>query len=63
MVLIDTTNENVFQHFKDVLAPAQYAEFEASTLDQSEPGSSLIVAVNPLMLKHRKLPRARQEPQ
>ena len=36
MVLIDTTNENVWQHFKEVLTPAQWATFEASTVDSSE---------------------------
>lgn len=36
MVLIDTTNENVWQHFKNVLTPAQWATFEAGTLDDSE---------------------------
>lgn len=36
MVLIDTTNENVWHHFQEALTPAQYRAFEASTLDNSE---------------------------
>lgn len=36
MVLIDTTNENIWHHFQDALTPAQYRDFEASTLDNSE---------------------------
>jgi pimeloyl-ACP methyl ester carboxylesterase len=36
MVLIDTTNENVWHDFQGVLTPAQYRAFEASTLDNAE---------------------------
>ena len=36
MVLIDTTNEYIWQHFKDNLTPAQWALFEASNLNNSE---------------------------
>lgn len=36
MVLIDTTNENVWHHFQDALTPEQYRAFEASTLDNAE---------------------------
>ncbi|MET0475147.1 MAG: alpha/beta hydrolase [Mycobacterium sp.] len=36
MVLIDTTNENVWRDFKAVLTPAQYATFEAGTVDDGE---------------------------
>lgn len=36
MVLIDTTQEYVWQHFKEVLPPASWAQFEASTLDNAE---------------------------
>ena len=36
MVLIDTTNENVWRDFETVLTPAQYAAFEAATLDDDE---------------------------
>jgi pimeloyl-ACP methyl ester carboxylesterase len=36
MVLIDTTNENVWRDFEKVLTPAQYASFEASNLDSTE---------------------------
>lgn len=36
MVLIDTTNENIWRDFKADLTPAQYAKFEASQEDNSE---------------------------
>jgi pimeloyl-ACP methyl ester carboxylesterase len=36
MVLIDSTNENVWQQFKAVMTAEQWARFEASTLDNSE---------------------------
>jgi pimeloyl-ACP methyl ester carboxylesterase len=36
MVLIDTTNENVWRDFKEVLTPAQYAKFEEGTVDNGE---------------------------
>ncbi|MCV7229382.1 alpha/beta hydrolase [Mycolicibacterium komossense] len=36
MVLVDSTNENVWRDFRQNLTPAQYARFEASNLDHSE---------------------------
>jgi pimeloyl-ACP methyl ester carboxylesterase len=36
MVLVDSTNENVWRDFKEHLTPAQYATFEASTVDRAE---------------------------
>jgi pimeloyl-ACP methyl ester carboxylesterase len=36
MVLVDSTNENVWRDFKEHLTPAQYATFEKSNLDHTE---------------------------
>lgn len=36
MVLVDSTNENVWRDFKEHLTPAQYATFEASTVDRAD---------------------------
>jgi pimeloyl-ACP methyl ester carboxylesterase len=36
MVSVDATNENIWRDFKEHLTPAQYAMFEASTLDRAE---------------------------
>ncbi|CAN5260684.1 alpha/beta hydrolase [soil metagenome] len=36
MVLVDSTNENIWRDFKERLTPAQYATFEASNLDHAE---------------------------
>jgi pimeloyl-ACP methyl ester carboxylesterase len=34
--VVDSTNENIWRDFKKHLTPAQYATFEASTLDRAE---------------------------
>jgi pimeloyl-ACP methyl ester carboxylesterase len=36
MVLVDSTNENVWRDFKEHLTPAQYATFEKSNLDHTQ---------------------------